>query len=371
MKRFTAFSAVLTLFLVACQSTVEGETIKLGFIGPLTGDASAYGIDPLHAMELAVDEINEAGGVNGAMVEIVAEDSRCTGADGASAAQKLIHVNEVVAIVGGQCSGETLAAAPIAEAAQVVMISPISSSPDVTEAGDFIFRDYPSDALKTKAMANYFEDEGFSSVAIISENTDFAVALRDALLGDLPEGEVVFDELVEPNTKDYRTLVTRLSDEEFDVFVANGQTPAAIALMIQQFREQGMDQLVFSHDVADNTVLLELAPDASEGLQLISVPIIEDETDFADKFVGRFGPALSNLGYVGHGYDATNVLLEAIAAVGTEGSAIRDYLYDLEAYNGVVGTFSFDENGDVIGIPYVLREVKDGAFVNVKDIPVN
>ena len=148
MKRLLVPLFALGILLSACSPSDDGTgPIKIGFIGPLTGEASPYGVDTLNGAKLAVDEINEAGGVNGRMIEIIAEDGRCTGTDAASAAQKLVNVDKVVAIVGGQCSGETLAAAPIAESAKVVMISPVSSSPDVTAAGDFIFRDYPSDGL--------------------------------------------------------------------------------------------------------------------------------------------------------------------------------------------------------------------------------
>src|SRR3989338_4432265 len=197
-KRFLSLLSLSALTLVACEGGGDSGPIKIGFLGPLTGDAAPYGVDTLNGVKLAVDEINAVGGVKGRMIELIAEDSRCTGADAASAAQKLVNVDKVVAIVGGQCSGETLAAAPIAEAAGVVMISPLSSSPDVTQAGTFIFRDYPSDALKSKAMAAYLNEEGLEKLAMMSENTDFATAFRNALKVDLGEENIAFDEVVEP-----------------------------------------------------------------------------------------------------------------------------------------------------------------------------
>ncbi|MDP7069049.1 MAG: ABC transporter substrate-binding protein, partial [Candidatus Peribacteraceae bacterium] len=262
MKRLLVPLFALGILLSAC-SPVDSDSgpIKLGYIGPLTGEAASYGKDTLNGALLAINEINEAGGVNGRMIELIAEDGRCTGTDAASAAQKLVNVDKVIAIIGGQCSGETLAAAPIAESAQVVMISPISSSPDVTAAGDFIFRDYPSDALKTKAMAGYFEKEGIKKIAAITENTDFAVAFRDALKENIGDA-LVFDEMVEPGTKDFRSLMARLKDEDFDAFFPNGQTPAAMAAMMQQLREQGLTQLAISHDVAQDSSMFEIAPDA-------------------------------------------------------------------------------------------------------------
>ena len=181
MKKFLSLSACIALTLSACQPAGSGDTIKIGFIGPLTGDAAAYGVDTLNGAKMKVDEINAAGGINGKQISLIVEDSKCNGADAVSAAQKLANVDKVVGVIGGACSSETLGAAPIFEAAKIVEIGTLSSSPDITKAGDFIFRAYPSDALKTKAMAQYFRSKGFTKVAVIAENTDFCVGFRHAL----------------------------------------------------------------------------------------------------------------------------------------------------------------------------------------------
>lgn len=368
MKRLLALSSLAAFSLTACQA--GADTIQIGYIGPLTGEAAPYGADTLHGAELRVQEINEAGGIDGYMLELIAEDGKCAGSDAASAAQKLTTIDGVVAIIGGQCSGETLAAAPIAEGAQTILISPASSSPDISEAGDFVFRNYPSDSLKTTAMAGYFVQSGVTNVAMISENSDFTSAFRESLLGELPEGTIVFDETVEPSTKDYRTLFTRLQGTEFDAFFPNGQTPAVIAAMVQQFREAGFTQPIISHDVADSAALLELAGDAVEGMRVINVPNAGEGGTFETAFTDAYGDPEQALGFAAHSYDAVGVIAEAIAAVGTDGTALRDYLYDLDVYNGVVGNFTFDDNGDVRGVAYVLREVQNGAFATIADITV-
>jgi branched-chain amino acid transport system substrate-binding protein len=372
MKKLSALF-LSTLFLAACQGSPSDDTgpVKVGYIGPLTGEAASYGMDTLNGVKLAVEAINLEGGIGGRKIEIVAEDGKCTGTDAASAAQKLIHVDQVVAIVGGQCSGETLAAAPIAEAAGVVLLSPLSSSPDVTEAGDFVFRNYPSDALKTKAMANYFAEKGYTKVAAITENTDFAVAFRDALHANLGDDAFVLNEVVEPGTKDYRTLMTRLEGEEFDAFFPNGQTTATLAAMMQQFREAGFEQPAVSHDVAQDASMFELAPEASKGMLAIGVPEVSQESDFGSAFVGKFGDAQAALAFAAHAHDAMHVLAVAIENAGTDGNALRDYLYDLDGHDGVVGRFAFDDNGDVTGIPYVLYEAKDGTWGKTADIAVD
>jgi len=370
MKKLLALSSLLAFSLVACQPTADGGTgpIKIGFIGPITGDVASLGVDDLNGVRLKVDEINAAGGVHGRSIELIIEDARCNGTDSASAAQKLVSVDKVVAIVGGLCSGETLAAAPIAESAAVVLLSPTSSSPDVTAAGDFTFRNYPSDALKTKAMVKYFKDNKISNVAIIAENTDFAIGFRDSLRKDLGK-DFVFNETVEPGTKDFRTLMTRLKKTNFDVFVADGQSPPTIALMIEQMREQGLMQLAITHDAGQTEETIALGGDSVEGFRAINVASLSPESEFGKKFIAKNGPAQAGLVYAGYAYDAMGALAQAIGEVGTDGAAIRDYLYQIPSYTGTVGTFSFDENGDVVGINYKLMEVKDGVWVELADAP--
>lgn len=369
------------LSLVSCVAVLSGCTggdlsdgtdpIKIGYLGPLTGEAATYGMDTLNGVKIAVEDINAEGGINGRKIEIIAEDGRCTGTDAAGAAQKLIHVDKVHVIVGGGCSGETLAAAPIAEAAKVPMMSPLSSSPDVTKAGDFIFRDYPNDALKTKAMANYFKEKGYTRIVTIAENTDFTMGFRNSLHENVEAEHFVLDEVVEPGRKDYRSLLTRLKGKEFDVFFPNGQTSATVAAMIEQFREQGFMQPMVSHDVAQDKSLFDLAPKASKGMLAIGVPEVSAGTAFGSKFTSKFGDAQASLAFAAHAHDAMRVLAAAMKDVGTDGEKIRDYLYALRGHDGVVGRFRFDKNGDVVGIPYVLYEVKDGVWGKVADIAVD
>jgi branched-chain amino acid transport system substrate-binding protein len=378
MKKTLALSSLL--LLAACAPAglkpFEEEPIKIGHLGPLTGDAASYGVDTANATALAIEELNAAGGINGRSLKLISEDSRCNPTDATSAAQKLVNIDKVVAIIGGQCSGETLAAAPIAEANEVVLISPVSSSPDVTKAGDFVFRIYPSDWLKGAAFANYFTEMGFTKVALITENTDFAIGIRTSTREQLPEGAaIVFDEVVNPGTKDFRTLMTRLKDTDFDVFIVNTQTDAAAAAMITQMREQGITQQAIGTDASDSVTLGEIATEAVEGLHVLSVPNLSEsgpaQATFAENFRDRYGEAQSTMFFAALAYDATNILAEAIAEVGTDGAAIRDWLYALPGYDGIAGTISFDENGDVEGISYALKVFEGGKLKKVKNIPLD
>lgn len=372
MKRSLFLLSVVTLALSACSG--GNSTVRIGYIGPLTGDAASYGSDTLNAVTMHVTEINAAGGIGGKQIELIAEDGRCNGADSASAAQKLVNVDKVVAIIGGQCSSETLAIASVTEAAKIILMSPVSSSPKVTDAGDFVFRDYPSDAFKGKVLAKLLADQGFKNVAIISENTDFCQGIRSKVTENLASGaSLVFDEVVDPGTKDYRTLMTRLKGVKFDALVINGQSDAVNSEMVKQARDLGLKQKLFGTDTSDSATLGTLAGSgAVEGMQFINTSSTLGEggaDSFASKFRAQFGEPKSNMSFATLAYDAVGVVSEAIGKVGTDGTALRDYFYGLTGYTGAAGTFHFDRNGDVVGIGYGVKTFKDGKIVELEQVP--
>lgn len=375
MKKHLSLVALSAVLFAGCNSTAAPQTVKLGYMGPLSGDIAGLGADTLNGVRMAVTEINAAGGIGGKMIELIAEDSRCNGADAASAARKLVNVDKVVAIIGGQCSGETLAAAPITEAAHVILLSPVSSSPDVTKAGDYVFRNYPSDALKGKAFGAYFAKAGFKKLAIISENTDFCQGILTSVNDNLPAGmTVVFNETVEPGTKDYRSLVTRLKSTDFDVFLANGQSDSTVAEMAKQLRELGLKQQIVGTDVADSVNLGKNAAEAVEGLKPLSIPMLTKTDAHAGAFVTQFESAYGDPQYGSFfgaaAYDATKVLAQTIGQVGTDGTKIKDALYALKSYEGIIGTFSFDSNGDVKGVPFAMKQFKAGVLEQSELIPL-
>lgn len=369
MKKKLAALSLGLLALTACKPGTTGDTIKIGLIAPLTGDAAGLGADVLHGVEMAVEKINAAGGIDGKMIDLIAEDGRCTGADAATAAQKLVNVDKVIAIVGGQCSGETLAAAPIAEAGKVVMISPVSSSPDVTEAGDYVFRNYPSDALKTTAMKSYFDANGIKTIAMITENTDFSQGFRESFKSKVGESAMVFDEVVEPSTKDFRTLMTRLKDIKADMFFPNANSDAVIGPMMQQLREAGIDMPAIVHDAGDSASMAKSVQEV-EGLYVINVPSVAKDESFNTAFKEKHGDAQYGVAFAGFAYDSLNTIAEGIKAGAKDSTELKDWLYAMSSYTGVSGTFNFDDNGDVVGIPYVLKQYQKGEIKTLKDVAV-
>ena len=175
---------VLVFIAVNCRRSNNqpspAQTITIGSILPLTGDASKYGQSAQQAIDLASQEINAKGGIKGTHVTIVYEDSQGNPKGTVSALQKLITTNKVPAIIGDLLSSDTLAMSPVAERDKVVLLSPTSSAPEITKAGDYIFRNCASDTFEGSIMAGYAYDKLHTKrVAIIYINNAYGVGIRD------------------------------------------------------------------------------------------------------------------------------------------------------------------------------------------------
>ncbi len=156
--------------LVVTRRESSAESVRIGAILPLTGDAGSYGVGLERGMELALENVNEHGGINGRTLGVVVEDSQADPAKAVSAFNKLRTVDGVPMVIGDMFSAGTLAIAPIAERNKVVLLSPSASAVELTEAGDYIFRIYPSDTYDGMYLATYARKEMHAArVAVISK----------------------------------------------------------------------------------------------------------------------------------------------------------------------------------------------------------
>lgn len=345
---------------------VSTEPIKIGFIGPLTGDGATYGMDEKNAITLAVEEINNADGIKGRKLEIIYEDGKCSGKDAATAAQKLINVDKVKIILGGACSGETLSAAPITEQNKVILFSTLSTSPDITKAGDYIFRNSPSDLDVAKGYAQFIVNKaGYKNIAIISENTDYAGSVRKVFNEEINQlnGKIVADEVFKQGERDFRTNITRIKSSNPEAIFINPQSGVTGGLALKQIRDLGVKAPIFSVFVFGGKDALEAAGSAAEGLIYFDVVGLATGKgkSFADKFIARFGKIGGNDYDTGARYDSVFIIANALKKCSENTECIKNYLYDMDWYDGTIGKYKFDANGDVFGIePLTPKIIKNG-----------
>lgn len=348
------------------KNLISTEPIKIGFIAPLTGDLATYGLEEKNATILAVEEINNAGGIKGRKLEVIYEDGKCNGKDATTAAQKLINIDKVKIILGGLCSGETLAIAPIAEKNKVIVFSVFSSSPEITKAGDYIFRSSFSDIDIAKRYAQFIVNKGgYKNIAIISENTDYALGVRKVFIEEVNNlgGKIVADEIFKQGERDFRTHVTRIKSSDPEAIFINPQSGVTGGLVLKQIRELGIKTQVFSVFAFSGKDALEAAGSSVEGLIYFDIIGLTTEKgkSLLNKYIARFGNINGSEYEVGARYDSVYIISNALRECSENTECIKNYLYNMDWYDGVIGRYRFDSNGDVIGIePIIPKIIKNG-----------
>ncbi len=354
--------------IVVPKPAVE-ETLKIGFVSPLTGDAASYGEVEKEVLAIALDEINNAGGIAGKKVEVIYEDGKCEGKSATTAANKLIYVDKVKVIMGGGCSGETLAMAPIANKANVIIFSSYSTSPKITDAGDFIFRNAYSDADSGRVTAELVAEK-YKTVGILSEQTDFAQAFKEVFIKDFTAkgGKVVADETFLPESRDFRTALQKIIAAKPEAIWIDPQTDKTGGMATKQAREIGWTGPLFGNFATPAPGFLELAGNAAEGMVFAGDPEVSPEAsektkELFEKYRAKYGKDPAYAYPMAARYDAIYILKGAIEAVGYDGEKIRDYLYSMPEYDGALGKYKFDKNGDVVGVEMTKKVIKDGKPV--------
>ena len=354
---------------LGCSKT-ESQEVKFGAILPLTGDGAPYGTALKKGMDLAIEQVNMKGGINGKRLVVAFEDDRNLPQDGVTAFNKLRSVDKVPMVIGAMFSAVTLAIAPIAQKDKIVLLSPTSSDVSLTSAGDYIFRIYPSDAYDGEFLGNFaFDRLQARKVAVISMQASSTISVSQ-LFKKVFEGKggtVVSEETFREGTTDFRAALTKIKQQQQDLVFL----PAALkeaALVLRQAKELGASAKFLGISTLFDPKLIELAGNAAEGL-LFSSPVFDAASQapeiraFADAYKGRYKAEPDILG--AYGYDTVNISVAALSnAISgqTTPEAIKDALYKIKDYKGVTGLMSFDSNGDVTKELRIMK-VSAGKFV--------
>lgn len=350
------------------------QPIVIGATLPLTGELASLGASIRNSIQLAVNEVNAAGGVGGRMLDLKVEDDKCDPALATNAVTKLIDVDRAVAIVGPVCSGATLAAAPIVEKKEVVLISPSATSPDVTTAGDFVFRVVSSDSTRIAKLAEaaYTDMKDKASFATLYENDDYNLGVRNVFRARMTDlgAKLEIDDSFSKGTADFKTMIAKVKHLPA-IFIA--AYPDATGQFLRQLKEQGYTGKVYAgFEDLDDKVIKENAKDGLVGVNYAGVSKASGER--YDAYVGAYKAATNEdpKVYGAEGYDAVKVLVMAMQAKGTGGPDIKNGLYGIADYAGASGNITIDPNGDTPTKRFDLRTArwKDGeaSFETVRGL---
>jgi branched-chain amino acid transport system substrate-binding protein len=359
-----------------------GQTIRIGGSFALTGPIPDPGKDIAQAAEIAVDDLNEMGGLEGFMFELVAEDGACSGDQGTVVGNKFAADPTIVAVSGGTCSGETFGLTPALQEARIPFVSPSATNPAVVSAEcDICNRTALSDALQGVVDADYvFNDLGKTKIAVMHDNSDYGKGLAEIFQAHIVElgGEVTDFEGVQVGDTDFRAALAKVGANAPE-FVFFGGYSTEAALIAQQMGETpGLDGALFmSDDGAYTKQYLDAAGDAAEGTYMSFVAGATNEdalADFTAKYMDKFGVAPDDLGpFHGQSYDSVMVIATAIKAIAVKDgdNLVIDREELLTAIRGVsdlvglTGVLSCNEIGECGAGGVQVFTVTGGEFVQV------
>ncbi|MDP3770120.1 MAG: ABC transporter substrate-binding protein [bacterium] len=329
---------------------VNSKKIKIGFIAPLTGERKSYGQAVRDGVILAKKDL---GADN---IEVFFEDTQCDPILATNAMDKLVKIINVKAVIGDICSGATLAAAPLANQNKIVLISPGSTSPEITSAGEYIFRTIQSDAFQGKFGADLVYQNGGRRLAIIYTDESYGQGFQ-IILSSYFKGNIVSIQRIDQDGGDIRVQLLKLKTTNPDTIyiVTNGSRIGGG--VIKQIRDIGITAKLYGSEGLKGDDLFDLAGDAAEGLIVTSISF---GTDALQKRFLKEYDSLPGI-FVAQGYDAFTALYEAVKAGASTGEEIKNEFARIK-FSGVSGDIIFDSNGDVQS-DYSIYEVQGRAFI--------
>lgn len=374
MHRLWLTALVAVAVLGAGMSEAQAEEIKIGAILRLSQGASD-GLPAKRGIEIAVREINAAGGIGGKQLKVIYEDEKDSAPASVAAYQKLVSMDKVKVIIGPMMSGNVLAVAPLAQREKIVIVTPNGTSPKISDAGEYVYRGCTRIDKQAEALTKYAKENlKTTKPAILYSNEPYGKGCND-LFSKFFAGlgiPVVATESFMVGDRDFSAQLTKLKQKSFDLLFIPGYLQET-APAISQARRMGItaQSMGVFGDMAPKYI--ELAGKASEGHLNCS----EYDEDYNTPTNKRFKDAYyrivkadpkepNNIMFAAITYDMTRMVAKAIAAKGGAPDQVRSYLDTVKDFDGVTGKLSFDKNGDVVKQGVYLFRVTGGKYVKVK-----
>jgi branched-chain amino acid transport system substrate-binding protein len=351
-----------------------GGTIPVGEYASLTGKEAAFGQSSHKGTELAVEDINKAGGVLGKKLSLLTEDTQSKQGESTTGVRKLVSRDRVVAVLGEVASSRSLEGASICQPAKIPMISPSSTNPRVTRAGDYIFRVCFEDVFQGKVLATFGKDSlKLKNVALLSD----AASAYSQGLGEYFEaqfkkdgGQIAVQQKYNGGDKDFRAQLTAIKAANPDgIFVPGYYTD--VGLIVSQARQLGITMPIWGGDGWEAPQLIEIGGDALKNTYY-STHFYYQSTDpkvkdFVDRFKAKYNEIPDAMAALG--YDSAMVLADAIKRAGTtESQKLRDAIAATKDFPGITGKTTIDQNRNA-SKPAVILTVENGKFKLLESVP--
>ena len=364
MKKVFLMMLLATVFIVGCgKKANDGNVIKIGVIAPLTGNYAQYGVAVKEGVELKVDAINNAGGINGKKIELITADSKGDVQEAVNAFKKMVSQDKVNVVIGEVVSATSQAISGLAQQAKVPLISATATSLDVTKGKDFVFRTTFTDPYQGTATAKYAKSKGIKSIAILTNSSnDYSVGIANAFKAQAAkDGITITEEKYTNDDKDFKAILTKVK----------GQNPQAIfipdyyntiGLIISQAKDLGINAQYLGGDGWDG--IQTNFGKVANGAVFASQFAPDDPDQNVQKFIAAYKNEykIDPIIFAALGYDTGTILETALKNVSDLSSkdAIKEAI---KKFDGtlVTGSLKFDaERNPEKKVTFI--EVKDGKL---------
>ncbi len=388
--RFIAPIAVVTaLALAGCSTSNLGGSspadpagdsgpIKIGAVLDVTGVGASLGVPEQNTLNMLAKQLNEAGGIGGRDVELTILDDQSTEDGAAKATSKLIESEKVDIIIGASRTGPSLAMRPLAEAAKIPMIS-VAANVAIVADSQWVFKTTQNDVSVLETILNDAEKKGYTKLALVRDATGFGEGIADYItqLGADRGITLVTTESFEPSATDFTPQMTNVRGSDADAVIIWGINPSA-GLAQKAYVQLGVNKPVYhSHGIA-NQAFFDTAGDAANGaiaamgrlLVTDQLPADNPQRAVIEKFQADYSAAYGEQPstFGGHAFDAWHIAVNALDAVGTDPTALRDELEKAE-FTGISGVFKMTakNHSGLDASALILAEAQDGRWNLLKD----
>jgi branched-chain amino acid transport system substrate-binding protein len=356
----------LAITITKLNTSDNSKEIKIGVIASLTGPGAYFGEQFINGLNIAIEEINDNGGIKNKKIKLIIEDSKTDNTTALTVAKKLVEIDNVSIILGDSWNSTTLTIMPYINQKKIVMISP-NASLDVFTKDDYFFRLVPKTSDFMKVLAEYANKNDIKTVAFARASGVFGEEHYTDFKSEFEKlgGKIVADETFDVKSTDVRSELMKIKDKTPDaVFDLHASGPS-VGLLISQAEQLGIKTKYIGTWSVENSALLK---QYGKEIESIIYPFMFDGENskttklFSEKII------LDNKTmdfFIASGYDIANIITDTIKNTGsTDSDKIKDELLRIKEYDGVSGKFSFDKNGDAIRNIFI-KTVKNGSFIKL------
>ncbi len=361
------------------EAGAEQGPIKMGVVLDITGAGATLGVAERDTIEMLAERVNADGGIDGRQVEVIIEDDQSTEDGAAKATSKLLSSDQVDILIGASRTGPSLAMRPLAEQAEIPMIS-LAANQKIVDGSTWVFKTAQNDRVVLERMVDDMKAQGFHKIAVARDASGFGEGVPEMLaeIGEPAGIEIVTVEKFAPDATDFTAQMVNIRDSDPDAVLIWGIPPAA-ALAQQAYDQLGADKPVYQSHGIGNQAFLDTAGDSAEGLRaalgrmLIADQLPDDDpqkpvvTGFIEDFEAAYGTTPST--FAGHAYDGFMIAVDAIDEAGTEPEALRDAIEATSDWPGVSGVFTMtpEDHSGLTKDALMMVTVEDGSWKMLED----